>query len=197
MRFHKLASFVLGALLLSPPLSAQVTMREAAFAPGREGALIHSASGIEFPKEVADFRLLGTAAFDLAGEYVGVRYARALPTGGDVELRMAIVHISQMSPKAHYVIMKPLGLRGLSKVRTITEGPYKRSDASNGYRGIFAASKDGRSTMVGLFAFERGYWDFRVRAEFPKASNAEAERAVGELIEEMERVNRGKPIPRP
>lgn len=185
------------ALSFGVPAAAQTSAPDAAFVAARDGTLVHSASGLRFPEAAAGFRRAGNAVFDAKGEYVGVRYVKPLGAGARMELRMAVVHINQMAPKEHYIIMKPRALQGLSGVRTVAEGPYDRAGNTQGYRGIFTAVRNGRRSMVGLWAFERGYWDLRARAEFPTAHRVQAEKAVGDFVSELGDLNRGSQATRP
>jgi hypothetical protein len=158
--------------------------RDGVFETSRDGTtLVHKASGMRFPKEVAGFRRTGDAVFDSSGAYVGIRYIRSLGREGLLELRIAVVHIVGMSPREHYAIAKPIALRGVANVHTIAEGIYARSDAgSPGYRGLFQGRDGDQSKMIGLWAFDRGYWDLRMRAEAPISSRLQAERAIGNFV---------------
>ena len=192
VRVLKAAAVATCIAALAGPSAAQTIARKDAFVASPDGALVHSGSGLRFPKEIAGFRLVGNAVFDLSGEYVGIRYVNALAKDARLEMRVAVVHISQMTPKEHFTIMKPLGLRDLTDVRKIAEGPYERDGAASGYRGLYTAATNGRPTMVGLWAFDRGYWDLRARAEFPTAYRTKAEKAVGEFVGQLNAINKSK-----
>ncbi len=177
------------------PAAGQSKADEVAFTSARDGALVHAASGLRFPREAAGFHRMQTAAWAPRGEYVGVVYSR--PAGRSrIEMKIAVVHIRQMPPKDHYVIAKPLALRGLSNVRTIAEEAYERPGTGQGYRGLHAARRDGRPVMAGLWAFERGEWDLRVRAEFPASRREEADQAVGDFVRAVTALNRRNSPPR-
>lgn len=186
MRRPSLIALALAGILAGAA-SAASDPRDGVFEAHRDGTtLIHKASGMPFPDDLAGFRRTGEAVFGVGGEYVGVRYVRPLRRGAQVELRIAVVHILNMTPREHYVIWKPMALRGVSNVRQVAEGPYSRPDAgAPGYRGLFQGSVGGRPMAIGLWAFDRGYWDLRVRASFPLGQRREAEQAIGIFVSQF------------
>lgn len=190
---HYQRLLVVGAAALSfgAAALAQTKAPDGVFATRPDGAIIHTGSGIVFPESVAGFRRTQSSVFDTSGEYVGLRYTRSFGRGEVMELRMAAVRIPETSPKEHYIITKPMALRDLSGVRVVAEGPYNRASGAQGYGGLFTAAQNGRPLMVGFWAFERGSWDLRARAEFPQRHRAEAEKAVGAFVKELQAYNSG------
>lgn len=174
-----LLAAALGAML---PMAAQA---EEAFTATADGAvLVHRESGVKFPRQIAGFERVGERAFDSQGEYVGVAYRTALADGSPVSLRIAIVHIEDMTPKEHYVIIKPVMLRGLADVKPVSEGAYNRPQkGADGYLGMFEAKDQGTPVGIALWTFDRGDWDLRGRVEFPLGRQAETQAAVDAFID--------------
>jgi hypothetical protein len=189
-RYLSALMVVLAGLAASAPAAGERSVRDTVFLVQPNGAVVHGGSGLRFPMEVAGFRRAGSAVFDTSGQYVGVRYVRPLDAAARVELRIAVVHIVGMAPREHYVIAKPMALRGLSEVRVLLEGPSRRLDRARGYRGLFEGRRNGRRVMVGLWAFDRGVWSVRARAEFPARYRAQADSAVGDFVGAIGAANR-------
>ena len=164
------------------PMAAQA---EEAFTTTADGAmLVHRESGVKFPGRIAGFERVGERAFDAEGEYVGVAYRATLADGSPVSLRIAIVHIEDLTPKEHYIIIKPVVLRGLMDVKTVSEGDYNRPQkGADGYLGMFEAKDQGAPVGIALWTFDRGDWDLRGRVEFPLGRQAEAQAAVDAFID--------------
>lgn len=154
------------------------------FAKGKSDAIVHVESGAKFPAEVAGFRRVGVIAFGGQQDYVGVAYRGTLDDGAPLSLRIAIVHIEGMTPKEHFLIAKPMALEGLSDVAILSEGEYDRpGHGLDGYLGIFSAQDGERRVGIGLWTFDRGYWDLRGRVEFPADRQAEAQSAVDAFVD--------------
>ncbi|HLV08122.1 MAG TPA: hypothetical protein VKY80_10665 [Croceibacterium sp.] len=171
-----------GLMLCVPAaLQAQPTP-ERAFVEGEDGVLVHQASGFRFPQEVAGFVRSDTADLAGSGEYVGVKYSRPLSTDGTLTLRAAVVRIPGLSPEAHYTITKPVVMESLADSRPVAEGPYERIEGSAGYRGVFTGSFEGNPWMRGLWTFERGEWDLRIRADVPRIDLIQADEAMEDFV---------------
>jgi len=178
------SSFLLMALLIAGAGVSRAAELPGGFVEGPNGRIVHSESGAQFPEEVAGFHRTGFVSFDGQGEYVGVAYNRALDDGAPVSLRIAIVHIEGMTPKEHFLIAKPLVLKGLEDVSTVSEGEYARPGKGiDGYLGIFSGRDAGRDVGIGLWTFDRGYWDLRGRVEFPAGRQAETQKAVDAFVD--------------
>lgn len=192
----RLSSTLLTALLIASAGAAQAAELPSGFTEGRRGQIVHVDSGARFPATLAGFRRTGAVSFDGSGDYVGIAYERPLEDGAVISLRIAIVHIEGMTPKEHFLIAKPLVLRGLDDVTTLSEGEYDRpGHGLDGYLGIFSASNAGRKVGIGLWTFDRGYWDLRGRVEFPAGRQAEAQQAVDAFVDAF--VAAGQPYKKP
>lgn len=179
----KAPQFLLAAaLVLSAPALAQP---QDVFSVSPEGALLtHIESGTQFPAEVAGFTRIGERAFDAHGEYVGVAYQKDLGDGATISLRISLVHIEDMTPREHYLIIRPVILRGLTDVKPIAEGIYDRPGyGADGYIGLFDAIDQGQPVGIALWTFDRGKWDLRGRVEFPQGRQEETQEAVDEFVD--------------
>lgn len=179
------ASIFLTAALFAGIASAGHA-QDSAFRPATDGSstLVHVESGTKFPLTVAGFERTGEAAFDGRGDYVSVGYRSTLPDGLPVTLRLAVAHVAQMTPREHFIIAKPMVLDGLSDVKTVVERAYQRPDnKADGYIGIYDARDGDRKIGVGLWTFERGYWDLRGRVEFPHGKRKQAQAAVDGFVD--------------
>ena len=101
--------------------------------------MMHNASGLRFPAAAAGFQRTQANVFNSSGDYVGVEYTKALPSSGQIQVRVAVVNIGDMNPRTHYTIMKPRAIEGLSGLRIIREGPYRRAPAPRVMAGCFRA----------------------------------------------------------
>ncbi|HEX7856456.1 MAG TPA: hypothetical protein VF503_22505 [Sphingobium sp.] len=173
----------LGGAAMAVPVSAEAPPK--AFSLAKDGhTLIHQESGTKLPETLAGFRRVGEKAFDGSGQYVGVAYADTLPGGGKVSLTLAIVHIKDMTAQQHFIIAKPMVLKGLGDVKTVSEGPYDRpGKGADGYLGLYDAQAGGKPVSVGLWTIDRGYWALRGRAEFPQDKRAEAQAAIDRFVD--------------
>lgn len=176
---------VLGAAGPAEPATAGDT----AFAASEGGVLIHQGSGLRFPADVAGFRRSEAAAFAGNGDYVGLEYIRAVSVDGDLTMHIAVVNIPGLSPREHYVITKPVVLHSLDEARTVAEGPFRRIAGSAAYRGLFTGQQGGIPWMRGLWTFEHGDWDLRVRADFPRIDQIQADEAVAEFVSALNALN--------
>lgn len=185
----------LAAAVAAAPLAAQSTADDV-FRSGPGGILTHANSGMGFPERIAGFVRTTEVVFDSSGEYVGVAYSRPMGSNQAVELRVAVVRIERMSPRAHYLIAKPIALRGIAGARTRSEGPYTRPGAGPaGYHGLFAGTRDGVPVGVGLWTFDRGRWDVRATGTFPAARENEGARAIGEFVAAFRGLDPGDAAP--
>lgn len=188
-------SLSLASLLLAS-LAAPSAMAADVFTTAPDGTLTHVESGAQFPHNVAGFERTGEAAFDGNGDYIGVGYRRTLADGSPISLRISIVHIIGMTAKEHFIIAKPMVLKGLTAVQTVTEGPYVRADKGvDGYLGIFKGRDGARKIGIGLWTFDRGYWDVRGRVEFPQGKLKETQSAVDAFVDAF--VGAGQPYKTP
>jgi len=173
-----LAAFLAGA---TPAAAAAQT----AFDMAPDGkTLVHRQSGTRFPQQLAGFRRTSEHVFDSQGEYIGVGYQLPLRDGQRIRIRIAAVHIEKMTPQEHFVIAKPLGLKGLTDIKIVSEGVYDRpGKGADGYRGIYDARDQGRPVTVGLWAFNRGYWSLRGWAEYPASDNGRARARIDRFVD--------------
>jgi hypothetical protein len=190
-----LAAF--GLLVASPALaSTQAPTIEAASAETPDGfvlaqdgtTLVHVASGLRFPAEFAGFKRLRERAFDPSGEYIAIGYDRPLGSGPDrIVVRIAVVHIDDMSAHDHFSIMRQRTMSHFSAPTLLAEGPTRiptrpRLDA---YRGTFSGQRDGQPWHFSLTTVDYGYWSGRMTAAYPESQAAEAEKHLGFLLAEI------------
>ena len=177
------------ALFASCSVVAQETAAEPVFTSRDGGDLVHEASGLRFPTKVAGFVRSDAAVFAANGDYVGVEYIRPLSADGALTIRVAVVKIPGLSPHEHFTIARPAAVQSLDEVRPVAEGPYRRVTGTDGYRGLFTGRHGGSPWMRGLWTFERGEWDLRVRADFPRIDSIQADQAVAELVSALNAAN--------
>lgn len=146
---------------------------------------VHTTSGLRFPAEFAGFAWLRERAFDPGGEYIAVGYDRPLGTGSDrIIVRIALVHIEDMSAHDHYEIMRQATMSHFSAPTLLSQGPAKipnqrRLDA---YRGTFIGARDNQPWHFSLTTVNYGYWSGRMTAAYPESQAAEAQRRLGTLL---------------
>ncbi|MGE3746381.1 MAG: hypothetical protein AB7G25_11860 [Sphingomonadaceae bacterium] len=146
---------------------------------------VHAASGLRFPAEFASYTRLRERAFDPGGEYIAVGYDRPLGTGSDrIIVRIAVVHIEDMSARDHYEIMRQATMSHFSAPTLLSQGPTKipnqrRLDA---YRGTFTGTRDSQPWHFSLTTVNYGYWSGRMTAAYPESQAAEAQRHLGTLL---------------
>ena len=183
-------TFALGLALCAPwSAVAQETAAEPVFMSRNDGDLMHEASGLRFPSKVAGFVRGEAAVFAANGDYVGVQYTRPLSEDGALTIRVAVVKIPGLSPREHFTIARPVAVQSLDEVRLVAEGPYRRVKGTDGYRGLFTGRHSGNPWMRGLWTFERGEWDLRVRADFPRIDSIQADEAVAALVTALNAAN--------
>lgn len=180
----RVKSVIMTALLIASAGPALAADLPAGFKEGKNDRIVHVESGTRFPTEIAGFRRTGVVSFDGHGDYVGVAYQGALADGAPISIRIAIVHIEGMTPKEHFLIARPLVLRGLDDVAPLSEGEYDRpGHGLDGYLGIYSAMDGDQKVGIGLWTFDRGYWDLRGRLEFPAGRQVEAQKAVDAFVD--------------
>ncbi|WP_255245781.1 hypothetical protein [Sphingobium sp. D43FB] len=187
----------LGLLLASPALaSVQAPAVETAPAEIPDGfilaqggtTLVHVASGLRFPAEFAGFKRLRERAFDPSGEYIAIGYDRPLGSGSDrIVVRIAVVHIDDMSAHDHFAIMRQRTMSHFSAPTLLSEGPTKipTQPRLNAYRGTFSGLRDGQPWHFSLTTVDYGYWSGRMTAAYPESQAAEAEKHLGTLLAEV------------
>ncbi len=147
--------------------------------------LVHTASGLRFPMEFAGFKRLRERALDPGGEYIAIGYNRPLGSGSDsIVVRIAVVHIEEMSARDHFSIMQQRAISYFSAPSLLSEGPTKiptqpRLDA---YRGTFSGLRDGQPWLFSLTTVDYGYWSGRMTAAYPESRAAEAEKHLAALL---------------
>ncbi|WP_255211347.1 hypothetical protein [Sphingopyxis granuli] len=157
--------------------------------------LVHTASGLRFPTEFAGFIRLRERAFDPGGEYIAVGYDRPLGAGSDrIVVRIAVVHIEDMSAHDHYEIMRQSTMSHFSAPTLLSQGPTKipnqrRLDA---YRGTFTGARDSKPWHFSLTTVNYGYWSGRMTAAYPESQAAEARKQLGTLLSAI-RLQQPKP----
>ncbi|WP_051767860.1 hypothetical protein [Sphingobium sp. DC-2] len=150
--------------------------------------LVHVASGLRFPEEFEGFTRLRERAFDPGCEYIAIGYDRPLGTGDDrIVVRMAVVHIDQMSPRDHYMIMRQATMSHFAAPTIVSEGPatIPTNRRLKAYRGTFTGYRDGKPWRSSLTTVDYGYWSGRMTAAYPESEAAEAEKYLGVLLAEI------------
>lgn len=187
----------IGLLLASPALaSAQTPAIETApqeipdgFILAQDGTtLVHVASGLRFPAEFAGFKRLRERAFDPSGEYIAAGYDRPLGSGSDrIVVRIAVVHIDDMSAHDHFSIMRQRTMSYFSAPTLLSEGPttIPTQPHLDAYRGTFSGLRDGQPWHFSLTTVDYGYWSGRMTAAYPESLAVEAEKNLGTLLAEV------------
>ncbi|MGH6745408.1 hypothetical protein [Novosphingobium sp.] len=150
--------------------------------------LVHTASGLRFPAEFQGFKRLSEKAYDPSGEYVAIGYDRQIGSGSDkIAVRMAILHIDDMSARDHYMIMRQAAMAHFAAPAIVSEGPTKipTNRKLDAYRGTFSGYRDNQPWLFSLTTVNYGYWSGRMTAAFPKSQSAEAEKYLGLLLGEV------------
>jgi hypothetical protein len=195
-------SVVAMGLLLAMPASAQDAVQVPAaaavttsgeipegFTLAPDGTtLIHTASGLHFPAEFDGFQRLSEKTYDPSGEYIAIGYDRPLDSGKDhLVVRMAIVHIDQMSARDHYMIMRQAAMSHFAAPSIASEGPAKipTNRRLEAFRGTFSGYRENQPWLFSLTTVNYGYWSGRMTAAFPQKDAAEAEKHLGILLGEV------------
>lgn len=121
---------------------------------------------------------------DLSGEYVAIGYERQLGRDDKIIVRIAIVHLVDMTAAEHYTIMKPFAMSHFSAASVVSETKFSvggQPDLS-GYRGVFAGERDGQPWRFSLTTVDFGYWDGRLASAYPAAQASEAESSLDGLL---------------
>lgn len=150
--------------------------------------IVHVASGLRFPAEFAGFIRLRERAFDPGGEYIAVGYNRPLGMGTErIIVRIAVVHIEDMSAHDHYEIMRQATMSHFSAPTLLSQGPTKIPNQRHldAYRGTFTGIRDGQPWHFSLTTVDYGYWSGRMTAAYPVSQAAEAEGHLGKLLAEV------------
>lgn len=174
-----------GALLAQIPETVRTTPAEVplGFTPDGD-VLIHTASGFRFPARVAGFTRMKERGSDPSGEYVAIGYEKQLSGDDQIIVRIAIVHLADMTAADHYTIMKPGAMSHFSAVSVVSESKFSiggQPDIS-GYRGVFAGERDGHPWRFSLTTVDFGYWDGRLASAYPAGQASEAESALNGLL---------------
>lgn len=188
----KLAGFAsaaaLALTLTSSPAAAECVIGSAPlfdpFAPYKEpGAIIHKDSGFVFPATIAGFRRECEMTTDFSGNNFEIGYLRDFE-GHEIEVKIAIIHLEQLTAEDHYKIVKPDLLSQYSSAAVVSEGEYFVSGRPDiaAYQGIFDGDKDGVPWHFSVTALGYGYWDARLTASYPLEVDTAAQEAIMELI---------------
>ena len=192
LKKSKLAGFLSVAMLAlsvtSSPASAECVIGSAPlfdpFAPYKEpGAIIHKDSGFIFPATAAGFRRQCEMTTDFSGNNFEIRYLRDFEDH-EIEIKIAIIHLKELTAADHYKIVKPDLLSQYSSASAISEGDYfvcGRPDIA-AYQGIFDGDNDGVPWHFSVTALDYGHWDARLMASYPQEVDAPAQEAIMELI---------------
>ncbi|MFK7841878.1 MAG: hypothetical protein AB8B54_06415 [Sphingorhabdus sp.] len=179
---------VLAIALTSNPAAAECVAGSAPlfdpFAPYKEpGSIIHKDSGFIFPATIEGFRRECEMMADFTGNNFEIGYSRDFDDH-EIQLKIVIVHLEQLTAEAHYQIMKPDMLSHYSSSAPLSEGDYFVSGRPDidAYQGIFDGDKDGVPWHFSVTALDYGYWDARLTASYPQEIDAVAQEAIMKLI---------------
>ncbi|MDF0543892.1 hypothetical protein PX699_16185 [Sphingobium sp. H39-3-25] len=174
-----------GALLAQIPETARTVPAEVplGFTPDGD-VLIHTASGFRFPAQVAGFTRMKERGSDPSGEYIAIGYERQLGRDDKIIVRIAIVHLVDMTAAEHYTIMKPVAMSHFSAVSVVSETKFSIGGQQHipGYRGVFAGERDGHPWRFNLTTVDFGYWDGRLASAYPAVRASDAESALDGLL---------------
>ena len=187
----------LGLAFAAPALAAQDTPAEpiaatdipSGFVLDADGTtLVHLASSVRFPAEFAGFKRLRERGFDPSGEYIAIGYDHPLGSGADkLVVRIALVHIRQMSAHDHYSIMRQATMSHFSAPTVLSEAPatIPNRPQLDAYRGTFSGTRDGQPWRFSLTTVDYGYWSGRMAAAYPDSLAEEAQKDLDTLIAEI------------
>lgn len=201
MSFTPIASLAFMSLLFAAPSLAQSSPAPiSAASPASAGevpegfalapdgtTLVHVASGLRFPATFKGFTRLKEQAFDPSGDYVAIAYGYPLSGKDSLVVRMAVVHIDEMSARDHYTIMRQAAMSHFSAATVLSEGPavIPTNRSLDAYRGIFSGFRDGVPWRFSLTTANYGYWSGRLTAAYPDRDAAQAEKALDALLAEI------------
>lgn len=146
--------------------------------------LIHTASGFRFPAQVAGFTRMKEGGSDPSGEYIAIGYERQLGRDDKIIVRIAIVHLVDMTAAEHYIIMKPVAMSHFFAASVVSETTFSIEGQPDipGYRGVFAGERDGNPWRFSLTTVDFGYWDGRLASAYPAERACDAESALDGLL---------------
>lgn len=199
MSFPPIASLaLLGLSLAAASPSESIAAPTAAAVAGSEvpegfklasdgTTLVHIASGLRFPATFKGFTRLKEKAFDPSGEYVAIGYDHPLSGNDHLIVRIAVVHIDQMSARDHYTIMRQAAMSHFSAASVLSEGPtvVPTNPSLDAYRGIFSGFRDGVPWRFSLTTANYGYWSGRLTAAYPERDATQAEQSLDALLAEI------------
>ncbi|ASK87034.1 hypothetical protein [Sphingorhabdus sp. SMR4y] len=178
----------LALTLASSPAAAECVVGSAPlfdpFAPYKEpGAIIHKDSGFIFPATIAGFRRQCEMTNDFTGNNFEIGYLRDFEDH-EIEIRIAIIHLEELTAQDHYLIVKPDLLSRYSSAAILSEGDYFVSGRPDiaAYQGIFDGDRDSVPWHFSVTALDYGYWDARLTASYPLEIDRAAQEAIMELI---------------
>ncbi|AVA16206.1 hypothetical protein KRR38_35525 [Novosphingobium sp. G106] len=146
--------------------------------------MIHTASGFRFPAQVAGFTRMKERGSDPSGEYVAIGYERQIGQDDQIIVRIAIVHLVDMTAAEHYTIMKSVAMSHFSAVSVLSETRFSIGGQPDipGYRGVFAGERGDHSWRFSLTTVDFGFWDGRLASAYPAGRAREAESALDGLL---------------
>jgi len=139
----------------------------------RGNAIVHVASGMEFPREVGGASFVSEKAFDDSGDYVRIRYKLPLSDGAVARVQIGMVELPGMTAREHYLSRRPIVQARLSHATPLLEAPLPELDFDN-FCGRFS---DGRK-VEGLITAQFGNWGVRAETEYPATHADEAHRTI-------------------
>ncbi len=189
LKLAGLASAALLSLALAGSPAAAECMVDSAppadpFAPYQEtGAIIHKESGFLFPASISGFRRQCAMTTDFSGNNFEIAYLRDIDDH-EIAIRIAIIHLEELTAQDHYQIVKPDLLSQYSSAAVLSEGDYFVSGRPDiaAYQGIFDGDKDSVPWHFSVTALDYGYWDARLTASYPLEIDSAAQEAIMELI---------------
>lgn len=143
----------------------------------QKDALVHLASGMEFPRVLGNATLVDEATYGQAGDYVALRYRLKLSDGSVANVQIGIVDLPGMTARQHYDSRLPGVLARIPGAVTLEEAPLPGIDSDN-FCGRFS---DG-DMVEGLVTVQFGEWGARAETEYARTVADEAHGSIAAFL---------------
>ncbi|QJU58671.1 hypothetical protein HL653_13650 [Sphingomonas sp. AP4-R1] len=161
------------------------------FKPGPDGSLVHTPTGLRFPRTAEGFTRTATVSLDPAGDYATITYESG-KGAKRIVAQIALVQIRDMTALEHYAAMAPrIGtyFPGLTfdQVKPLSDGPLSLPGVAprDAWQGHFSASRGDQPYMLSLSTLDMGAWAGRVAAAYPEADTADARTRLNTLVAQI------------
>jgi hypothetical protein len=140
-----------------------------------------------FPATAGGFTRRNDTETELTGIFARANYVKAIGKQ-DVLVRIAIIHLLEMSPKEHFAIRRANLTNQIADVRPSGEGEYRMRGLPKGagYFGRFDSGSAEDRMAYGIWTFDYGAWDIFIRADYPKNNRNKAEAEIRKLLENLD-----------